>query len=326
LYSEKKDKEINRLQLKQKQVENEELAHLVQIKQQRNRLNQLIIIIIGSLIVFLIVILLVIRRKGIQVKKLNRELLKRNSDIAAQKDEIVLKNQELSNLNHSKDQLFSVVGHDLRSPIVSIIQTVDLLRSNNLSAEETTQVLDHFFEKLTATATMLDNLLLWANNQKNAVQVDRTHFSLPQLVKQLLMVLNFQAKEKNIQIHHHLLNEALIAADLNHARIIMHNLISNAIKFTPSGGDIYIHYFIKPDKVGVVVRDTGVGMSKEKLERLFKWVGKEISTYGTANEKGIGIGLMLVKKYAAENHADVVVNSGTKGTEFVICFDPGQVS
>lgn len=321
LYNEKKEKEINALHLKQKAVENKELAHQIEIRKQSIRVGRLIIAIISVVAISLIVGVVLISKNNRKISKLNKQLIKSNEDIAEQKDQILQQNVELEQLNYSKDQLFSVIGHDLRSPITSIIQTVDLLRSNSLSMEESTHILNSFFEKLTATATMLDNLLLWVNNQKKKTTIDRENFLLPKLTEQLLLVLNFQANEKEVHIKHEHLQDAWVNADMNHARIIIQNLVSNAIKFTPSGGNIYIYYFIKPDKIGIVIKDTGVGISKEKIGKLFNVMGKEISTYGTANEKGIGIGLMLVKKYADDNNAQIIVNSDESGTEFIVCFD-----
>jgi signal transduction histidine kinase len=321
LYNEKKEREVNLLHLKRKQVENEDLQYQIQIKQQKNKVGQLVIIMVSAVSLFLIVLIGIVFRNNLKIKSLNKQLVKNNNDIAIQNEQILEKNTQLASLNYSKDQLFSVIGHDLRSPIVSIVQAVNLLRSRDLSTDEARYILDSFFEKLTATATMLDNLLLWANNQMEEVSVDRTHFLLPELTNQLLLVLNFQANEKQVEIKHEVRGDAFVAADVNHARIILQNLISNAIKFTPSGGYIYIHYFIKPDKVGIVIRDTGVGIKKDKIRLLFNVTGQEISTYGTADEKGIGIGLMLVKKYADQNNAQVIVNSDETGTEFVVCFD-----
>ncbi|MCY1524445.1 Adaptive-response sensory-kinase SasA [compost metagenome] len=278
----------------------------------------MIILVVVTVVVLLAAGLLVIYRKNKQVKVLNEELIKRNRNMAVQRDKIELQNMELANLNHSKDQLFSVVGHDLRSPILSIMQTVDMLRSNDLSAAETRMVLDNFFEKLTATATMLDNLLLWVQDQKKEIRTDKLNFLLPSVTDQVLMVLTFQAREKNISIQHESHPDARVYADRNHVRIIFQNLISNAIKFTPANGRIFIHYFTDERKSGIVIRDTGIGIPKDKIPLLFRVMGKDISTYGTAHEKGIGIGLMLVKKYADENQAEIVVNSTSAGTEFVV--------
>ena len=313
LFNEKKEREINGILLKQKQIENEDLKQGLLIKQQQDRLNQLIIAIIAMVTLFMAIILWIIYRKNKQIYRQNRELAGLN--------------RSLEDLNHSKDQLFSVIGHDLRSPIVSIIQTVDLLRSEHLSVQEGRLVLDNFFEKLTATATMLDNLLLWASDQRKEMRIDKTSFLLPALIDQLLLLLHFQAKEKQIHIQHDKNDAAMIYADVNHVRIIFQNLISNAIKFTPEGGTIYIHSFVKTadNKTGMVIRDTGIGMTPTKLGQLFNVMGKAISTSGTANEEGIGIGLMLVKKYADENNAQIIVNSDSGGTEFVIVFDTRPV-
>ncbi len=321
LYSEKKDKEINRLHLKQKEIENEELSHQILIKKQREELNRMIIAVVGSLALSLVLILALIYRNQLKVKRLNRDLIQRNEDIALQKDQILTQNKSLENLNHSKDQLFSVIGHDLRSPIASLIQTLELVRSEDLTLEEARMILDGFLEKVTATATMLDNLLLWASNQKGAVKTEKKVLSLPQLVDQLLSVLRFQAVEKEIELHQEIHNDAFVFADLQHVRIILQNLISNAIKFTDRGGLVSLKYEITAERVRLHVRDSGVGIPAEKRERLFKAVGKDISTYGTKNEKGIGIGLMLAKKYADENGASIDIISHEIGTTFLVSFD-----
>lgn len=321
LYNEKKEKEINLLHLKQKAIENKDLAQQVQLRKQNERVSQLVILVISIVVLFLGVGVVLILKNSGKIKRLNKKLIKNNEDIAEQKNQILQQNLELEQLNYSKDQLFSVIGHDLRSPIASIIQTVDLLKSNTLSTEQSAYIYKSFFERLTATATMLDNLLLWVNNQKEETTVDRQNFFLPKLTQQLLLVLNFPADEKGVYIKHETLDNAWANADINHARIIIQNLVSNAIKFTPSGGNIYVYYFVKEDKVGLVVKDTGVGIGKQKIDKLFYAMGKDISTYGTENEKGIGIGLMLVKKYADHNNAQIIVNSDESGAEFVVCFD-----
>lgn len=325
LYNSKKDKEINTLQLRRKEAENNDLTHQIELKKQQEKVNKLIIYVVSLIALLLVVLVLMYYFNTKRFKKLNKQLLQNNQDIHNQNEAILKQKKEIEESDFNKDQLFSVIGHDLRSPIVSLVQTVDILRNDNLSIEEIKSLLDSFFEKLTSTATMLDNLLLWANSQKKIESVNKTQFQLSKLTEQLLLVQGFLAKEKNVTIIHQTEDGNNVFVDLNHARIVIQNIISNAIKFTPIGGYIHIHYFIKDDKIGMVIRDTGKGMSEEKLNQLFKVMGKEISTYGTENEKGIGIGLMLVKKFADLNQIEIIVNSDPKGTEFVLVFDSANI-
>lgn len=300
LFNESKENEINGLHLKQQQSENRELIKRSQLDQQRIRLNYLTILIISMIVVFLAVISLIVYRNNLAKNKLNNKL---------------------ATLNHTKDQLFSVIGHDLRSPFASILQTLELIRGNDLSKEEIELIMDRFFEKLTATSAMLDNLLLWVNGQKKGIKAKLVAVDLPLVIEQLLSLLNLLALEKKITIQHTVPANAMITADPDHIRIIFQNLIGNAIKFTPENGLIDIFYEVSAVQVIIHIKDNGVGIPLVKQEQLFNVAGQEISSYGTNNEKGIGIGLLLVKKFADENNAVLeIVSEEGLGTEFIVRF------
>jgi len=321
LFNEKSEKEINALYLKQEQIENQDLIKKDQISQQKIELNSLIIVAACVTSLFLLVIIFLIYRNYLIKSKANKKLQLNAENIARQHKLIVAQNEELSQLNYTKDQLFSVIGHDLRNPFASIIQTMQLIKDNDLSQEEIAYVMDKFFEKITVTAAMLDNLLLWANSQQNGIKANMTAISLSIVINQLLNLLSLIAIEKKITIHHSLNDDAIINADIDHIRVIFQNIIGNAIKFTPEQGDIEVFYKIDGDFVEVHIKDSGVGISPEKLALLFTVAGQEISTYGTQNEKGIGIGLMLVNKFVQENNATLnILSEEGKGTEFVISF------
>ncbi|RZK49906.1 MAG: hypothetical protein EOO99_03915 [Pedobacter sp.] len=299
LLTTQKEQEISRLMLIQKQNENEELKSKLVIKQQRSKLTTLINFFIFTTVIVLSVFSFIVYR---------------------QKKETTRLNTELAEINHSKDQLFSVIAHDLRSPILSIVQTVDLLRTNDLSREETQMILDKFFERISATASMLENLLLWAQNQRNKPSYQPQPLQLPNIVEQVLLLSSIMAKDKGIIIKHTPSEIPAISADPQHLLIIFQNLLSNAIKFTPPKGNIWIDYSLNEGKVNMEIKDSGVGIPAEKVNQIFRVMGKEISTYGTANEKGIGIGLMLVKKYADENNIAIEVESNEHGTRFNLQF------
>ncbi len=199
---------------------------------------------------------------------------------------------------------------------------MDLLRSNDLSQEETQMVLNSFFERLSATANMLENLLLWVQNQSRMPQTQKESVELSKIFNQVLLLGHIMAKDKEITIHHEANEKLKVYVDPQHLFIIFQNVFSNAIKFTPKNGNIWVSYESFPEKIVLKIKDSGVGMPESKIKQLFSVMGKNISTYGTDNEKGIGIGLILFKKYASENDSDIFVESSSEGTTFSLIFKP----
>jgi signal transduction histidine kinase len=321
LFNEKKESEINALHLKQQQIENKDLIKQNKIDQQQISLNRILIISACILTVSLLIIIFLVFRNYKEKNKVNKQLKINTKNIAKQNKLIKAQNQELSQLNSTKDQLFSIIGHDLRSPFASIIQTMHLIKENDLTKDEIAFVMDKFFEKITLTAAMLDNLLLWANNQKDGIKGNFKDLNLSATIGETLSLLSLVAIEKRITINHRDSNEVIINADIDHIKVIFQNLIGNAIKFTGDGGKINIFYEEDDEFVHIHVKDNGVGIPENKLSNLFKVAGEDISTHGTNNEKGVGIGLMLVKKFMDVNNADLKIFSEQgKGTEFVLSF------
>jgi signal transduction histidine kinase len=321
LFSESKENEMNALHLKQQQIENRELIKRNQIDQQQIDINRMVILIVGIIALSLIVIIALIYRNILQKGKLNLILQKKSDDISYQKTLIETQNVELSHLNETKDQLFSIIGHDLRGPFASILNTLQLMKSGELTMDETRFILDKFFEKVTVTAAMLDNLLLWANSQQGGITAKFSSVDLPVIIDQLLELLHLLAAEKKITIQHSAKKDALIWADPDHIKVIFQNIIGNAVKFTRPDGHIAIYYEITASLVVVHIKDNGVGIPGPKLEQLFRLAGKDISSYGTQNEKGIGIGLMLVKRFTDKNNAALqVVSEEDSGTDFIFSF------
>lgn len=315
-------KEINGLHLRQELSLNRELLRKNLENKEKLERHQMIMVIIASIALLMIIIFYLLYRNYLQKKRLNIALQEKSDDILRQRDLIAQQNLELSELNRTKDQLFSVIGHDLRNPFASILQTLELLREEDLSADESRILMDSFFEKVSATSAMLDNLLHWANSHIRGIHAHRAELDLPLVIDQQLDLMKILAMEKKIMINHQKPGVPfLVLVDEGHIRIIIQNLVGNAIKFTPEHGLITIGYKDAADGMGLSVTDHGVGMSAEKLKQLFTSSGQEISTYGTKNEKGIGIGLVLVKKYLAENEASLHVKSEVgKGTCFTVIF------
>jgi signal transduction histidine kinase len=195
------------------------------------------------------------------------------------------------------------------------------LKAGEFKEDERELLFNHFFEQVAVTSAMLENLLLWAYSQQNGISAKPTTVYLPDIVNQVLKVFGGIATEKQIAISHTEDPAAYITADPDQIRIILQNIIANAIKFTNADGNIAITYLINDDWVKISIKDNGLGMSAPAVQQLFSVGGKKASSYGTKNEKGIGLGLILVKQFIDENNGLINVYSQEhKGTEFIIAF------
>lgn len=278
LYNKEKEAEINNLILKEKKIENQKLYNENQLQLQRIKLNRMIIIVISVFILFLVVLVVLTRMHSRKVDQLNQELLKKNADIAAQKDEILRQKEDLTASNHTKDMLFSIISHDLRSPFAVIQSSLALLKQGILSKEDYQDMLEKFEVKVALISGMLNNLLAWANSQQKGIRGEPERVNLPELVDETLKlsVMGANAKKQRIQHSRNVAN-TFVMADPNQARIIFQNLIGNAIKFTPNEGTIDIFYSDHDQYTALHVKDNGVGMEQEKINSLFKVIGNKIS-------------------------------------------------
>lgn len=328
LLNESKQIEINTLHLKQQKTENEALAEKNKVYEENIYLNRLIILVTVLIAVLLCALAVVFYRNALKKNKLNRELHAQSEEITAKQRLIEWQNHELKQLNQTKDHIFSIIGHDLRSPFNSIISALELIRMDYLSLEEKEELFVQFYKQVTATSILLENLLLWAASQMNGVTAKMIPCQLAKLVQEVISVFETIAQEKRITIEHEPLHQTLIYADQDMVRIILQNIISNAIKFTPEGGFIHIDYAYEAETVTLNVRDSGIGMSQRKLQNLFHTVGYHITSHGTNKEKGNGLGLMLVKRFIEMNKATMEIESEEKrGTtvKVTFCYPPAKV-
>lgn len=314
-----RENETNYLHLKQQQADNIRLQKEVELNKQKLDINNIIILSAGILAIFAIIVVVVISKSNVHKTSLNKQLQKKSLDIAIQNDEIFRQKEALNELNHTKDQLFSVISHDLRSPFASILQTMDLIREGEMEADEKELVLEDFYQQVTLVSIMVNNLLLWANSQQTGIHTEQVNLNMADIVDEIISVSAYLAKNKNISIIHNSHCEKPALADVNHVKIIVQNLIGNAIKFTPEGGTIEVSYSDDEHYQTIHVKDSGVGITSEKMEQLFKVVGKQISGYGTNNEAGAGIGLALIKQFVEVNEGKITIQSNPgNGTEFII--------
>lgn len=215
-------------------------------------------------------------------------------------------NAELQKNNEVKDKLFSIISHDLRSPLATIKGLLILIRDEPNLSEEYKIYLNQISKSLDNTFILLDNLLKWSSAQMQNLKVKPASFPIQGLINEVIELYQPVAQEKNI----HLINypteeEYLVHADRDMLHLVLRNLISNAIKFTNEGGKIEIKTEKKADEVVVYVKDSGVGIPQKDLPKIFEG----LTTRGTASEKGTGLGLQLCKEFIVLNHGKLNVQS-----------------
>ncbi len=241
-------------------------------------------------------------RKNEQIA--NRLLNEKNIQIQMQSD-------SLAELNATKDKLFSIIAHDLRNPVGSFKQAIEFLKDNFeiLEKEELREFLQLMEKNSISVYNLLDNLLEWSRSQRGLIQFNPVLIDFHYIVNNLFQLLKFTADDKKIKLVNEVPQEFLITADVNMLTAIIRNLATNAVKFTPENGSITIGISdTNADFVHFYIKDTGVGMSEEISSKLFNSRGT-ITTEGTANEKGSGLGLILAKEFVEKHGGKIWVES-----------------
>ena len=225
----------------------------------------------------------------------------------------------LKELIATKDKLFSIVAHDLRSPFNSIIGFSELLKenSNDILLEDSEQYIKIINSAAKNTLILLDNLLNWAKSQTGQLSFNPEKILFSEVAQEIITLSKSIAKSKNIALECSCTDNLEIFVDVNMLNTVLRNLISNAIKFTNVGGHIKVSAALKQDHVEITISDNGIGIPKEKCNELFS-IASNTTTPGTADENGSGLGLVLCKEFIQKNNGDIWVESEeNKGSNFI---------
>jgi signal transduction histidine kinase len=246
----------------------------------------------------------------------NRAKKLANDVLALKNAEIEEQAQQLRNLNITKDKLFSIISHDLRSPLASLRGLIDILDMDGLSREDFKLTFRKLGRNLESVQDDLDNLLLWAQSQLKGLQSDPVSLRVHPIIDEKIRLFNEIAHQKEITINNEIDRDLLIVADRNHMALVMRNLLANAIKFSRHGGLISIRERNVGENVEISVTDTGVGMSTAEVDQLFS-ADTHFTKPGTNREKGVGIGLLLTKEFVEKNGGSIWATSELgKGSTF----------
>jgi two-component system, sensor histidine kinase LadS len=256
-------------------------------------------------------------REQLYTIELNRLIDQQNSLL---EEEVHRQTLELQNANKVKDKFFSIIAHDLRNPLHSLASFLSVIQTSvgkGLSKQDLLTIIDKLSSSVWNTIELTDNLLSWAKSQLEMDEIDITVVNVGEVITRCARELAGMAREKNITLDAEIV-DGFVKADQNQLTFIVRNLLSNALKFTLPGGTVLVSATFDENKVVIVVRDSGIGLSEDGIKQLFD-VSVKKNTTGTKGEKGSGLGLLLCKEFIERNHWDISVQSKLgQGTTFTI--------
>lgn len=226
--------------------------------------------------------------------------------------------RKLEELNSAKDKLFSIIGHDLKNPFITLLGFSEILVEdyNELSDDEKKEYIKTIYNTARNTQKLLENLLSWARAQSGRLQINLEPLSIKNIIKETVELVKPQAEKKNIKITVSMNSSLMVYADKNLLDTIIRNLLTNAIKFTGENGSVKIITKDEDDFVKVCVEDTGVGLSEDDVKKLFR-IDVNVREIGNSTEKGTGLGLILCKEFCEKQGGKIWVESQLgKGSKF----------
>lgn len=255
----------------------------------------------------------------------NRKLKELNHDLFIHQEKVESLNKKLREseknliaINKTKDKFFSIISHDLRSPFASIVSFSRILKRDidDLSKDDLRELVADLDKSVMKISNLLDNLLQWSRTQTGKISFKPNNFSLKNVLAENFNLFASSAREKQIELVDNTEGDEIVYGDVNMTDAVLRNLISNAIKYSHIGGRVAVSATVVNGFVEVSVADTGVGISEENQEKLFRSDMLQ-STYGTKDEKGSGLGLLICKEFVRKQGGSLSVKSEMgKGSVF----------
>lgn len=227
---------------------------------------------------------------------------------------------EILKMNRQRDKLYSIIAHDIRSPLSGIMQTIDAIEQGYFdpTSDDFKEIIHHLKERTRETSTLLTSLLQWSRVKSDKFEMQPSETNVYVVVSSCLQLLDANASNKHINIHFDSDENAVAWCDEVSIHTVIRNLISNAIKFTNANGSIWIRTKRSECTLRIEIVDSGVGMTEDTIKKIFE-KNEHHTTSGTDNEQGTGLGLMIVKEFVEKNNGKILVESVIgHGSTFVI--------
>lgn len=245
----------------------------------------------------------------------NEEIESQKREIAEKADQLKSQATELAELNVFKTKLFSIISHDLKTPMYALRNMFRNVEQYDLPADEIKALVPDVVHDLNYTTSLMENLLQWAKCQMQAHAIIPQKIDVSELASEMLELVRLQAYAKNQQLKYNIKDQLFIYADIDMIKLVLRNLLSNAIKFTPENGIVSLYAQTKDDMIEISVSDTGLGISQSAMEKISQ--NDYYTTKGTASESGTGLGLMLCKEFVMRNNGQLRIQSSPgKGSTF----------
>lgn len=320
----KSDENVQKLTSYNLETNFSERQHQQQVRQQERELHfqenlrqQRLLLAIFLIIIFgMIGMVIIYYRSKKKQQMINVQLEQKNTQVVKQKSDLDEQAHKLNDLNTLKDRLISILAHDLRAPLSTLRGLFNLLQDDTLTHQELLEMIPQVLKRLEYTSDFLDTLLFWINSQMENFDSSAKIFDIAALAGTEVVNNRDQAASKGIALISEVPESTVVTADPNSIRIVLRNLIANAIKFSRHDDQITISAHEAEGMTLISVKDTGVGMKPEQMNKLFK--GKVNSGTGTDNESGTGMGLLFCKDLVERSNGKIWVNSVLGvGTEFI---------
>ncbi len=277
-----------------------QLTKLEELRKEELKKQGMVRNILVVAIALTVILLYTVYRSGQRRIRINKLLIEHQEDIKK-------RSQELEQLNQVKDKFFSIISHDLRSPINALSAILDMMDNNQIKPEEFSKLNKELRIQFNHTKTLINNLLDWALLQMDKLKIQAEKINLYSLAEENFRLLS-SLHMKEIKMVNNVPTGTFCLGDLNIVNLVLRNLVLNSIKFTETGGSIVVDAKEQGNEIVVSIKDTGIGISPEIQKIIFEKTAG-YSTRGTANEKGTGLGLILCKEFVEKNGGKIWLES-----------------
>jgi signal transduction histidine kinase len=310
----RRDSKIKEADSKIRELNGNQLRHKQELHQQKIVRNFLIVIVLISILSAVLLIY------GYRMKRKAAGLIQEKFDLSEETNKKLRESEEeLRYLNQTKDKFFSIIAHDLKNPLGGLVSLTELMNQNyeQLDEQERREISILMNDSARQLNTLLENLLHWSRVQLGKMPYKPEYIKIKGVVEECFLLQKLNATNKKIKLQNTVEENVSVWADADMLSLILRNLISNAIKFTPENGSVTLSAVKKEQEYQIYVADTGIGLTDEEKDKLFR-LDVRFSTAGTNDEPGTGLGLLLCKECVEKQGGTIWVESvPNRGSRFI---------
>jgi signal transduction histidine kinase len=303
--------------LKNQIRENQYLKEVNELNRIEAQERGVIIVAVSLVLVLMVFVAFFLYYNRQKLRKLLKLVREKNTAIIEKNSEIEAQNENLAKLNLTKDRILSVISHDMRSPLANLKAVLDLANYGSITLEEQVYMTQKLNTDIGRVHEFLQNLLFWAESQMEGFAPSIEKVALNDLVERIFNIVEQQAHTKQVELKHEIDSQLECNTDKDIISMVLLNLVSNALKFTPSAGKIRIYATEEKTYLQIAVQDTGVGIAPQYQDKIFG--SSRFTTNGTNEEKGTGFGLTLCRDFMHVLGGDIHFESKLReGTTFFV--------